>query len=155
MDISGHSVSSKQLYWHLIHVTAESGLLYTISLLSYVIARASKAIHVSIIITHIIPPITGIVPVLVILRMFSTPKTPERTTFHRVESPSSKARHEVAATQPPVVVEGTRSEDLEASGNPLGEQPNDDPSSTITRRRAHKQDESDITQSLVNCEPIL
>ncbi|KAG8951071.1 hypothetical protein FRC03_012646 [Tulasnella sp. 419] len=72
-DVARHSASSSRLYRHLIYIMAESGALYTGTLCLYFILSVAKMEVGSIIVTYLLPPVTGMMPTLVILRLFSSP----------------------------------------------------------------------------------
>ncbi|KAG8937199.1 hypothetical protein FRC02_003874 [Tulasnella sp. 418] len=90
-DVAKHSTRSSRLYKHLIYVMAESGALYTGTLCLYFILFAAKMEVGSIIVTYVIPPVTGMMPTLVILRLFSSPDSDHSTANSDppIPSPSS------------------------------------------------------------------
>ncbi|KAG8911541.1 hypothetical protein FRC02_006539 [Tulasnella sp. 418] len=93
-NVSAQSAGSSRLYWRIIYAMAESGAIYAVLLCTYFIVTATNVDHAEVIISYIGPPVIGITPALVFLRLFSRPESMTRTTNHQSDSLASAAPSE-------------------------------------------------------------
>ncbi|KAG8937197.1 hypothetical protein FRC02_003872 [Tulasnella sp. 418] len=156
--VSGLSPRSSHLYKHLIRVMAESGFIYTAFLIAFFTFRAAKLETEAIIITYVIPSVTGVMPTLVILRLFSKPEPLVNSTkdsgpvLSSIPSQSGTTAVPTPASGPSEIHLGALPQiDVELVVQ-SGES-----HSTLRQRRPEGVDPSDISDvriSLANCEPI-